>query len=308
MGNSLLYPSKVANAAWTRDTGVTTTDTDSTDCPADPVTGSGGYLSLVTSPGSGKGVYQDAAGADARAAWLSLATGDSACNITLADFAGSGPKTIALGAIPARYYGGPNAPFLGQHGIAVTQAASSGCARWCQWGATARPWNQGGSPDAGAFVDVADTPIGVSMPSLSTPSAWVNSNRNAWELTFSLLSWSQTNSSINIWTVGSSFIGKMTTNLAYWVYDQAGGSTQNYIPATFAAGSEHVWSGQLQDGAISIYIDGAFQTKTVFGSGTNIVSALPSTVIFGSDGGYYAMSGAIHSWKQCSRLVNGRCP
>jgi hypothetical protein len=170
--SNLLGNSVVATSTWTKDTDsadsgaalVTTIADASASCPMSPF--GDVRAALVTPYAASKGVRQDDAGTGTgRGIWLSLATGDGACNVTLADYVGAHPATYTLGALPLWYAGATAA----DHGISIVSAASSGCARFCAVRAAtmAQTW----APKSWQHRATTGSPYSGPATVVSTPAA-----------------------------------------------------------------------------------------------------------------------------------------
>ena len=293
--SNLLTYSTITDAHATKD-GATTIADASASCPLGPF---GARMALVTPDANAHGVRMDAATGTGRGLWLALATGDSACAVTLADYADAHGAAKTLAALPHWYAGATT----GDHGIAVTQPAG-GCVRFCADNAlaVAQTWApvpeqfrvSAGAPFSGPASVVTEA------VTLTNPARWCVGavlTPSAWSASFGILE------SAVIGTANSFSLRDATGTLYLLTYN--GASAQQYTAATAPATGRHTVVGCEVGTALQIYIDGVLSSAGNLDAGGPIASMPAAVHIGGHADGTVILNGSIA--KVCQASTYAAC-
>ena len=278
LSNGLTYSALDNCTHWACD-GTTAIAAASASCPIDQF---GVRMSLVTPDVAGDGARQNATGKTARGIWLAYPTAGSACNVTLADYAGANPAVKALTATPTWY----GAATTGDHGISVVESASGGCATFCASGALSNATLV--APIAEQFNSCSGSAFSASADSPNRPSTIKNYSRWAAGVKATAPSWSPAADgylfALGTDAAANSMLVKFNSALAYFYVYGASGYREYSWTHGLTAGTQH----RIVCGAEppACLVDGAPVTLSLVAGAGNTWGAIPATLYIGekSDG------------------------
>lgn len=276
-------------ASWAADATVTVADA-SASCPVGPL---GTAMSLVTSGTDGNGIKLDGTAGTERNAWMAAATGDSACAVTMSDYAAAHAADKSLTSTVARF----DSATAGDHGIAVVRK-TGGCARWCMQAAantaTLVPIPYRATAANAPYTGPATTHQGVSPRAAGTAGPWAISITATCPLWTSGALWS-------MGTAGAANSASLTMGATLGTlidYDGASGTRSSTWTHGLAANGTHT----LLAGSIPmVSVEGTTQTLTTTGAGTGI-AAMPSTLYLGQTSVAGSQDNCwLQKWATCTR-------
>ena len=267
------YSDTFANAAWTKDAVPGATDA-SASCPYGPNGVTRMSLIDATTSGTGTGLLQDVASTTERNVFLALATGDSACTVTVSDAAGSGGEAVTMTATAVRY----TKYVAAQHGLKVVATT---CTRFCMWGANvtatlvAMPYvATGASPVAQpAMAVTAANPLAAGLLAYT-----INARANVYN-------WAASGYSLGSFgTYGSAnaYLLTSTGPPLFVVFDSSAAS--RYMARSAPSAGEHAVKAGRRNGDVFFELDGSSAGGVSGGAGSGVSSIAPATFSIGPVG------------------------
>jgi hypothetical protein len=302
---STLHTNDPTQVEWIKEAGVTV-EKNSKSCPIGPL---GDRMHLVTAAADA-GIYQSwthSATAYTVSAWLARATADADCTASLgfAAQAGLGYTQPTLTATPTRISKTATSAATAS-GIHLLTRTGDTCARFCVWGA-----NETNTSALFPYSATGAAPLSVAATAVSVPNA-LRGNKWCVRVDATPGSHWRSDASRYLVAIGTSGADRAyirvdgNDKLHFTVVDET--TTGRFIFTDAPADStEHTITACADSGTLALWVDGEQQSVSSGGTGSGVITSMPTTAAIGSNRASDHWSGSIRSASFCNTSNPERC-